>query len=398
MYCKHCGAKIDDDSIFCGECGESVIKEEKVEIVEDVVEDTAPIATEETIESEQSEQENIQNGFLALFSNKRNLLIIALSMGVTLLIGAVVLFFVFFNNGGEDKQEHLVAEQSRTVSTTIASVTTAKTTVSTTEKTTTTKVSTTVKATTEATTATTEIKLNNAIKIDASDSLGIGIVITDDANGLNLRSEPSADSKKVATMNETSEVIVFDCGESDWYYCKFDDKDGYAKKEFIQVVPLEINHYNRYYGDINFELYSIIASDIDRDGVFEAIAYYNSPEHIYMKKTVIYNKNKENVEYYDDGESGEGELAPFVVKDRNNNMKYLGMFMHGGGQGLYAPYPYTEYETIKKTMVVGYYYDDEADKIYYEQYIDNIEIVSPELDVPEKYATGHWIDGIYSVS
>ena len=405
MYCKHCGAKIDDNSIFCGECGESVKKEEKVnpseKNVNEAQTETLLVTAEETMAYEQAERADFKNSFLALFNNKRYLLIIAISMGSILLIGAVVLFYVFFYKGSNEKQEQFTVEQSKTVSITSASTTSVETTVSTTGVTTTTEITTTVKKTTAVTTTTAERKQENAITIDESASLGIGIVITDGANGLNLRSEPSADSNKVTTMNETSEVIVYDCGDSDWYYCKFNDKEGYAKKEFIQVVPLEINHYNDYYGDIDFELYSIIASDIDSDGVFEAIAYYHSPKYNGMRNTIIHDKNIGNVEYFNDGESGDLGV-PFVAIDKNINKQYLGLFIYGGGKALLAPYPDTKWEYMKRTKVVEYHYDNnkevKVDEAYFEQYMENVEIITPEEEMSDKYAVGHWIEGVYSVS
>ena len=67
--------------------------------------------------------------------------------------------------------------------------------------------------------------------------LGVGVIITDEVSGLNLRKKPENSADVIMGMNETTALKVYDCNDDDWYYVQNDDKYRYAKSEFITLIP-----------------------------------------------------------------------------------------------------------------------------------------------------------------
>lgn len=61
---------------------------------------------------------------------------------------------------------------------------------------------------------------------------------------LNLRESPDVNSRKIETLSEHDNVLVFELGESQWAKVSFEGKVGYVSKQFIKKGKAVVSYYS----------------------------------------------------------------------------------------------------------------------------------------------------------
>ncbi|WP_305983422.1 SH3 domain-containing protein [Roseivirga thermotolerans] len=61
---------------------------------------------------------------------------------------------------------------------------------------------------------------------------------------LNLRESPDVNSRKIQTLNEHDNLLVYELGESQWVKVSFEGKTGYVSKQFIKKGKAVVSYYS----------------------------------------------------------------------------------------------------------------------------------------------------------
>ncbi|MGN0613571.1 MAG: SH3 domain-containing protein [Porcipelethomonas sp.] len=215
-------------------------------------------------------------------------------------------------------------------------------------------------------------------------SRGLGIIITDEASGLNLRKEPDKNSDKITGMSETAPVMVYDCNLPNWYYVEYNGKYGYASSEFITLISETY-----YIGYTSCKLEKVISADIDNDKTFEAVAFYTDDV------VVVYEKNGKTYDYQGDSYYG---YEYHLVKDKNTGSVYLGCEGDYGREEyectLSKVYPSSSY----KVMAQFDAYTTGKTRAKYDEYLNKVVFVDEVCYSGDSYNYGHWLDYTFTVN
>ena len=207
-------------------------------------------------------------------------------------------------------------------------------------------------------------------------SIGVGIIITDDASGLNLRKEPRQNSEKVVSMSEGRPVIVYSSNVPKWYYVEYDGKYGYASEEFITLID-EVN-YSDYRSN---KLLKVLSADIDNDKTFEAVAFFEN------NNIIVYEKGGKNTAFNDlSGES----IDYHLVKDKNNGKYYLAA-EQGANDDNYREFM-SIYPEVKEIVHFDSHTKDKTLAKYLE-YLKKVEFLEETCESNSDYSTDHWLNG-----
>jgi len=207
------------------------------------------------------------------------------------------------------------------------------------------------------------------------ETLGIGVIITDDASGLNMRKKPDVNADRVTTMSETGIVYLYESNTPGWYYVKYDGCYGYAKSEYIIKIS------EAYSGS---SVSKVISADIDNDNVFEVVVYYGSDVR-------VYDRNGSNDSYY-----ATSNKSYHVVEDYNTGDVYLAEYISydSSDAAIQKIYPYDDV-----VICYGYsYITKNTTKEAFEKYIANIVFVDDYATSGSQYNSGHWVDFGFTVN
>lgn len=214
-------------------------------------------------------------------------------------------------------------------------------------------------------------------------SLGLGIIITDEASGLNLRAEPNKDSEKVTFMSETAPVMVYECPNKGWYYVEYDGQYGYAKSDYITLIP-DTNY--SYYSSLS--LSKVISVNLDNDKAFETIAFYGSGSSASM---VIYDRGKSNSKYQYDGYG----LSYHLMKDDNTGKVYWGRegnYDGSNNRSLERVFPsYSDVISYGLTT-------SKSTENDYNNYLSHVTFIDEIVSAGDSYNYGHWLDYTFTVN
>lgn len=206
-------------------------------------------------------------------------------------------------------------------------------------------------------------------------SLGIGVIITDDASGLNLRKKADVNADRVTTMSETGIVYIYESNTPGWYYIKYDGCYGYAKSEYIIKIS------EAYDGS---SVSKVISADIDNDNIYEVVVYYGSD-------VKIYDRNGSTKTYY-----SSSDTAYHVVEDYNTGDVYFAAYISYDSNDAAIEKSYPSYEVI--TCFGHSYISKNTTREAFNSYIANIVFVDEYATSGSQYNSGHWVDFGFTVN
>ena len=206
-------------------------------------------------------------------------------------------------------------------------------------------------------------------------SIGVGIILTDDASGLNLRKEPRQKSDKIISMSEGRPVIVYSCNIPKWYYVEYDGKYGYASEEFITLI--DESYYSDYHSN---KLIKVISADIDNDKTFEAVAFFEN------NNIIVYEKGGKNTSYEDISDES---YDYHLVNDKNTGKYYLAA-EKGANDDNYREF-LSIYPDVKKVVYFDPYTKGQTLAKYLE-YLKKVEFLEETCESNSDYSTDHWLN------